>query len=194
MKIVLICSAGKKGFSLIEVTIAMAIAAVALVSLMALIPQGMNTMIEAGDEAITARIHQQILNELQMADFDAIENEYRDLELYYDSQGEEIGTSKKSASVKGAFVHIYSARVTIPPQSGGVKLPRSVGGGTYDGFSLDGGQTKTTLLRPVIIEVAAVSGLGATFDWEKPASDRLIRSYQSTVAKMGQAFKSNSGS
>jgi len=66
-------SKNTKGFSLIEVTIAMAIASVALVTLMGLIPQGMNTMREAGDQAIMGRIHQQVMSELQMADYDALE-------------------------------------------------------------------------------------------------------------------------
>jgi len=59
-----------RGFSLIEVTIAMAIAAVALVTLLGLIPQGMETMREAGDQAIMGRIHQQILNEIQLTPFE----------------------------------------------------------------------------------------------------------------------------
>ncbi len=57
------------GFSLIEVTIALAITAVALVSLMGMIPQGLSTMREAADQAIEARIHQQILGEIQLTPF-----------------------------------------------------------------------------------------------------------------------------
>lgn len=184
---------GAGGFSLIEVTIAMAIAAIALSTLMALIPQGMNTMRDAGDEAIMARIHQQILNELQMADFDALDSAYTDsgqpMELYYDSQGEELGDSKNSsgAGIKGSFEHVYTARITIPRLGGG-SLPESVGGGSFDGFTFDRGKTRSALLRPVVIEVAAVAGLAQTFDWSEKYR-HLIETYQTSVVKMGQAYQ-----
>ena len=46
------------GFSLIEVTISIAITAVALVALMGMLPAGMKTMREATDRAVETRIHQ----------------------------------------------------------------------------------------------------------------------------------------
>ena len=54
------------GFSLIEVTIALGITAIALVSLMGMLPKGMETLRRAADKAIEGRIHQQILGELQL--------------------------------------------------------------------------------------------------------------------------------
>lgn len=174
-------------FSLIEVTIAMAIAAVAVVTLLGMIPQGMETMRDAGDEAIMARIHQQVLNELQVADFEAL-NTYDKLEIYFDAQGEELGDNRGSGSPqKGSFNHIYSARVTVP--QGGQSLPESVGAAMFSGFSFDNGGTQSTLLRPVVIEVAAVAGLGDTFDWGDKFR-HMIRVYQTSVVKMGQAFNS----
>jgi uncharacterized protein (TIGR02598 family) len=178
--------AAERAFSLIEVTIAMAIAAVALSTLMALLPQGMNTMRDAGDEAIMGRIHQQILNELQMADFDALDS-YQGMEIYFDSQGEELGDSQNGSNGKGSFEHIYSARIAVP-NTGGGQMPSSVGGGSFAGFSFDGGQTTTPLLRPVVIEVAAVSGLAAGFDWSDQYRS-MIHTYQTTVVKMGRAFQ-----
>lgn len=179
-------SRGRAGFSLIEVTIAMAIAAVAVVSLLGLIPAGMNTMRDAGDEAIMARIHQQILNELQVADFDTLDTSYDELEVYFDSQGEELGDNRGSGSPKkGSFEHIYSARVSVP--KAGDMLPDSVGGGGFTGFSFDRGGTQTDLLRPVIIEVAAVGGLSSAFDWNEKYRS-MIKTYQTSVVKMGQVF------
>ena len=181
------CSRDERAFSLIEVTIAMAIAAVALVTLLGLIPQGMSTMREAGDEAIMGRIHQQIMNELQMADFDALDT-YEGMEIFYDGQGEELGDNRGSKSgAKGSFEHIYSARIAIPKVSGG-SMPDSVGGGKFDGFSFDGGKSKNSLLRPVVIEVAAVAGLADIFDWSEKYRN-IIHTYQTSVVKMGQAFK-----
>ena len=190
------------GFSLIEVTIAMAIAAVALVTLMGLIPQGMNTMKEAGDRAIMGRIHQQVMSELQMADFDALETAFRDggqpMEIYYDGQGEEMSDSKNQGSVpderkKGAFEHIYSARISIPRLNGG-QMPESVGGARFDGISFDGSpgsREKNLLIRPAIIEVSAVGGLGANFDWTEENNRKMIHTYQTNVVKMGKTFSTN---
>jgi hypothetical protein len=67
-------------------------------------------------------------------------------------------------------------------------MPSSVGSGTFSGFSFDGGTTKTDLLRPVVIEIAAVSGLGANFDWSNQYR-KMIHTYQSMVVKMGQNFQ-----
>lgn len=180
----------EEAFSLIEVTIAMAIAAIAVVTLLGLVPQGMNTMRDAGDEAIMARIHQQVLNELQVADFDALDT-YHDMEIFFDAQGEELGDNKGSGGgvgVKGSFEHIFSARIAV--LKSGQSVPESVGSATFSGFSFDNGDTQSTLLRPVVIEVAAVSGLGASFDWSKEEHQSMIRTYQTSVVKMGQAFKS----
>ncbi|MBL9157890.1 MAG: Verru_Chthon cassette protein B [Verrucomicrobiales bacterium] len=175
------------GFSLIEVTIAMAIAAVAVVTLLGMIPQGMNTMRDAGDEAIMARIHQQVLNELQVADFDALDT-YDELEVYFDAQGEELGDNRGSGSqAKGTFEHIYSARVSV--LAAGEKLPDSVGGAGFGGYSFDKGGSQSKLLRPVLIEIVAIAGLGNEFDWSDKYS-HLIQTYQTTVVKMGQAFSS----
>lgn len=178
------------GFSLVEVTIAMAIAAVALVTLIGILPQGMDTMREAGDMAIEARIHQQILSEMQMAEFEKLDD-YDGMEFFYDDQGEEIGDSRGGgdSGAKGSFNHIYSARATVPQISGG-SAPDSVGGGSFDGVSFDQNNEVNERLRMVIIEVAAVGGRGANFDWSEEANRPLIATYQTLVADMGKDFSS----
>jgi uncharacterized protein (TIGR02598 family) len=185
----------ESGFSLIEVTIAMAIAAVALVTLLGLIPQGMNTMREAGDQAIQGRIHQQLLNEIQMTPFEdssgkSLIDIYDKMEFYYDGQGEELSDSREQGSVaedrkKGSFAHIYSARITFPDKG---NAPASVGGAAFSGYSFDG-MDPNKFVRPVIVEVAAVAGLGENFDWDSADSRPIISSYQSIVVKMGQDYR-----
>ncbi len=188
-------SNSSQGFSLVEVTIAMAIASVALVSLMGLIPQGMDTMREAGDTAIEARIHQQVLNELQLTPFDddsgksLLDSYYDQLEIYYDSQGEEMSHSKNQGSVaedkkKGSFSHIYSARISVPNESGG-KMPDSVGGGNFSGYSF-GGTDSNKNIRPVIVEITSAAGGDTDFKWDDEKNAKLISSYQSVVVKMGR--------
>lgn len=166
----------------------MAIAAVALVTLIGLIPQGMDTMVEAGDKAIEARIHQQILNELQMADFDRLDS-YHKREFYYDAQGEEIGDSQQNSGVRGSFEHIYTARVSIPQPIGG-SMPNSVGGASFDGFSFDQGNDKNDAIRVVVIEIAAVGGKAKDFDFDLTQNRKMISTYQTYVVKMGRSFKS----
>lgn len=192
-------SRSKAGFSLIEVTIAMAIAAVALVTLLGLIPQGMDTMREAGDQAIMGRIHQQILNELQLTPFEdasgaSLLDRYDGMEFYYDAQGEELSDNRSPAGdperEKGSFGHIYSARVTIPKDGSG-NLPKSVGGANYRGIKLDNvaGEQNNPYMRPVIVEVSPVGGLGATFEFDDPNNFRLISAYQTMIVKMGQDYR-----
>lgn len=60
------------GFTLIEVAIAVGILAVALVSLLGLMPVGMTNFRKAMDTSITAQIAQRILLDLQQADFDQV--------------------------------------------------------------------------------------------------------------------------
>jgi hypothetical protein len=109
------------------------------------------------------------------------------MEIYFDSQGEELGDSQNGSSGKGSFEHIYSARVSVP-DSGGGKMPDSVGGGAFSGYRFGQDAPPTTLLRPVVIEVAAVSGLAANFDWSERYRP-MIHTYQTMVVKMGQTFK-----
>ena len=187
----------QSGFSLIEVTIAMAIAAVAVVTLLGLIPQGMDTMRAAGDEAIQGRIHQQILNELQMTPFEDLAgnsplDQYHHMEFFYDAQGEELSDSKNQGSVpeerkKGAFAHIYSARVSVLSVGGSNQAPDSVGSSTFNGYKF-GGDEPNQFVRPVIVEVAPVAGLGQNFRWDEEQNRNLISSYQSVVVKMGQDY------
>jgi len=171
-----------RGFSLIEVVLAMAIASVAILTLIGLIPQGMDTMRAAGDQAIEARIHQQLMSEMQMASFSSLESAFHGLEIYYDAQGEELGDNRGAgeSSAAGSLEHIYTARVSIS------EIPESVGGGTATPFTFDGGMTQNDKIRFAVIEIAAVSGLGMDFEWDDSANRRQIAVYQSYVTDMGQ--------
>lgn len=165
----------------------MAIASLALVTLLGLIPQGMKTMIEAGDIAITARIQQQVLNELQLADFDEIEDTFDDLKIFYDSQGEELGDSEYDDSVEGDFEHVYTARVTVPKPGGSGNSPKSVGGERFSGYSFEranSGDVNESIV-PVIIEIAAVGGR-ENFDWDLEDNFPAISAFQTMITDTGR--------
>lgn len=58
-----------KGFSLVEVTLAVAIAALAVTTVLALIPHSLSTIRNAGITTLEARIVGQVVGELQLADW-----------------------------------------------------------------------------------------------------------------------------
>lgn len=186
-----------RAFSLVEVTIAMAIAALGIVSILGLLPQGMDTMVAAGDEAIQARIHQQLLNEIQMTPYKVGStsspiDEFDGLELYYDDQGEEISDDRVAGEIKGSREHIYSARVTLPPVDdtgrGSGNVPDSVGGASFNGVTLSDDQEYNKYIRPVIIEVAVAGALGDKFDWDADEYRKMISTYQTYIVQMGHDF------
>lgn len=161
MKIYYQKSKRTRAFSLIEVTLAMAIAAVALVTLLGMIPQGLSTMNEAADLAIGGRIQQQVLNEVQMADFDVIDR-YDGMVVYYDSQGEEIESQGGGDGATPPEGTVYSARVVIQPPIPGQEF-----------------------IRPVTIQIAATGERGG-FDWDSEKTRYQRTTHQTMVVRMGK--------
>jgi uncharacterized protein (TIGR02598 family) len=193
MKITGKCQKKARGFSLVEVTIAMGITAVAMVSIMGMLPRGMQTMQRANDKAIEARIHQQILGELQLTPWEAASgggpspiDAYDKTVRYYDDQGIELLESQK-----GAREHIYTARVNLPKT--GDKLPASVGGGTSAGMQVLG-QTGADrkLMRLVIVEVTSIvdpAFLGSpSASFDDPKYSNQIYTFRTNIVKMGQEY------
>lgn len=95
----------KRGFSLVEVTLAIAIVAFAFVSLLGLLPTGLNIFKQAMDTSVSAQIAQRVAGELQQTDyftllknctpnltnFDDTDTEFGVLpSRYFDDQGTEI--------------------------------------------------------------------------------------------------------
>jgi prepilin-type N-terminal cleavage/methylation domain-containing protein len=65
-------SAQRRAFSLVEVALAVAVLAVALVGVFALMPSGMASFRTAMDISITAQIAQRVLQDAQQAEFDQL--------------------------------------------------------------------------------------------------------------------------
>lgn len=203
------------GFSLVEVSIAMAIAAVALVSLIGLIPQGLKTMSEAVDQAIEGRIHQQILSEIQMTPFRGKSNS-PDLNLsplrsfhkqvrIYDTQGVELGYIDEGGSFKEApntakdtadieFRWVYSARIWLPYFESG-NTPDSVGGNDTGSGGVTG--TSEEELLSVLVETVPFQFPGDSLQSRLSnahsfLSDkdnfRDINVFRTTVARMGMDY------
>lgn len=182
------------GFSLIEVTIAIAITAVALVSLMGMLPAGMQTMREAADRAVETRIHQQILSEIQLANWDArYQFDYRAGAPgvhFYDDQGIEIYKTGPNALTSEDFnlSHVYTARINVPKV--GQKLPSSIASAGYRGVFIPAASDADPGLQLVIVEVTSI--LDDAFENSSGFDDsrftKKIRTFQATITKMGRSY------
>jgi prepilin-type N-terminal cleavage/methylation domain-containing protein len=62
----------RRGFSLVEIALAVAVLAIALVGLLALMPSGVGNFRKAMDTSVTAQIAQRILQDAEQAEFDAL--------------------------------------------------------------------------------------------------------------------------
>lgn len=183
------------GFSLVEVTLAIGITAIALVSIMGMLPKGLETLRRATDRAVMGRIHQQVLGELQLTSWeaegggssplDAFDGQIR----YYDDQGIEL-----EGNEAGGQNHIYTARVTLPRS--GSSLPSSVGGGTYKGTVIPGeSQVADAYLRLVIVEITG--NVDPTF-LSNPSTEfdnlnyrNAVYTYRTMIAKMDRTFEAD---
>ena len=75
------------GFSLIEVTIAMGILSFALVTMLGLMPVGLNTLRGAADATTTAQIVQRISGEARLTSFENLPARFHNQEFYFDEEG-----------------------------------------------------------------------------------------------------------
>ena len=189
------------GFSLVEVTLAIGITAVALVSLMGMLPRGIKNLQRASDKAVMGRIHQQIMGEIQLTSWEvptggasagkqAPIEDFDGMIKYYDDQGIELS---RPSTEEEKFRHVYTARINLPKP--GESVPTSVGKGNYSGASLpgDGGtSSKDRFLRLVLVEITSnvderfLSNPSSGFDdLNYPGA---VFTYRTMIAKMGQQF------
>ncbi len=98
-----------RGFSLVEVAIALGIFAFCFVTLIALLPAGLGIFREAMDASASAQIFERVAADAELADFDALlatasptgSAEYLLLPLrYFDEQGEELPTEAQNDDAK----------------------------------------------------------------------------------------------
>jgi uncharacterized protein (TIGR02598 family) len=127
---------GRAGFSLVEVVMAVAIAALGIITLLGLIPHGLSTSRKTINEIATTRIVAQLIAEIQLADWNTLQVNSTNQSRLFDDQGVEITKSSDDSLIS------YVARLTLP--SPDVALPRNNGTG-YE-----------SNIRRVIVDVAPV--------------------------------------
>jgi uncharacterized protein (TIGR02598 family) len=116
----------QRGFSLIEVTLALAIAALGFITLLGLLPQGLDMARRSADLASEARIVQKLSSELQSTSWDKLTWKGYGPKRYFNDQAMEISESALS-NPEVAFSLSYIASVYVPDQGLGLNLPSGSG-------------------------------------------------------------------
>jgi uncharacterized protein (TIGR02598 family) len=141
-------SRSKRGaFTLIETVIAIGIVSTVMVALMGLIPVGMKMMKEAGVNTVGAGIANKLLGEVQLAEFDDIQ-QYNGKIYWFDDMGTKLKASDEESKVN----RIYTAKVEVDEEN--PQIP--------------GAQTNKFLKR-VVVKVSNV--LGDEPDFKDPSPD-----------------------
>ena len=118
-----------RGFTLIETVLAIGIVATVLVALLGLLPTGSDILSEAGRGTVGARIAQQLIGEVQLAEFEDID-QFNNKQRYYNDMGTELRTA-------GDVDRVYTARIEV--ESGNPPIP---------------GAKESEYLRRVVIKVS----------------------------------------
>lgn len=161
-----------RGFSLVEVTVAMGIVATVLVALLALLPYGMDSIREAKATQVQARIANEILSELQVADW-GVGPAYKKLADWdgairgYDSEG----TLISDTADKNKQDIIYKVKVEIPV----TEKVRLRGMGTDSG----------RYVRRVSVKIAFAPG-DKSVDFQSDNYPLPYRTFSSQIVKLGR--------
>lgn len=173
MKIRLPSIRRRSGFSLAEVTIATGITALALTTLLGLIPQGLNNIRQAGDLAAETRITTHIIGAVSMAKWqdaegnDILARDFNTQRFYFDDQGVAIESETPGLDLA------YVAEVTVPARD--VTLPA-------DGIPA-AGDAVDPYLRRVTVKVASGANEGFDFNVALPIA---YRSHTTLIARTGK--------
>ena len=100
-------------FTLVETVIAIGIVATVMVALLGLLPSGVEIMSEAGRGTVGARIAQQLIGEVQLAEFDDV-NTFNGKERYYDDMGTEVKSFDAPRRVYTARIEVASEKPSVP--------------------------------------------------------------------------------
>ncbi|RBP41249.1 uncharacterized protein (TIGR02598 family) [Roseimicrobium gellanilyticum] len=162
---------GQQGFSLIEVSLAVAIAAVGFITLLGLLPQGLDMARRSANLASEARIVQKLSGELQSASWEELQWKGYGKKRYFNDQAMEISEAELSNPAV-SFSLSYVACVYLPDQGLDLMLPAGRGAKTAAatsaqnnarrlgiaivpttnaGYHFGGGMAQRHVIHPVII-------------------------------------------
>ena len=151
----------KSAFTLVETVLAIWIVSTVMIALMGLIPVGMKMMKEAGVNTVGARIANKLLGEVQLSEFDDIQ-QYNGKIYWFD----DMGTQLKKGEDESKIRRIYTAKIEVEEES--PKIP---------------GAQENKFLKRVVVKVSNV--LGDEPDFKDPVAEsganqkRIKKDYRS---------------
>lgn len=152
----------RRGFSLVEVVLAVGIMALGVVTILGLLPHGLEMSRKTANEQAETRIVDAIVGELQTTDWETLEDLNQEVR-YYDDQGLEITRSSSDFNVLLSYV----VQVDVPDKD--VVLPTN------------SNQTSVNQnLRRVIIKMIAAPLVDFNFD--TPNSAIPVRVFSQLIA------------
>jgi uncharacterized protein (TIGR02598 family) len=167
------------GFSLPEVTLAVAIASVGLTSTLGLMPKGLDTLRKAGDTAAQARIVQQISGMLSVAQWqdtsgnDLLTTNYNGKHYYFDDMAAPLDATANGAATSAQAVYVAEVFVQNPD----INLPQSSSG--------DSGAVTDSYLRRALIRVAPANTPEGALALSSPDSNQ-VATFSSVITRQGQ--------
>ena len=166
----------RSGFSLVEVTIAVAIAALGFTTLLGLLPSGLNMARDAAQMSTGARIIQKLNGEMQSVAWSDINWQGYGPLRYFTSEGTEILPGASGQAEDLAMQLSYVASVHVPEEPLDLVLPTGSGGGKQ------AAATSQQYVRRVRICVA--SSNNPSFDFASAIPSR-ITARTALIARMG---------
>lgn len=163
------------GFSLVEVTIAVAIAAMGFITLLGLLPQGITMARDSAEMSVGSKIIQKLSGEMQSMSWDRVTWQGYGPLRYFTSEGMEITPSGAAGEQDLAASLTYVASIYIPDKPLDVVLPA--------GTSSSSSAAAESYLRRVKICVA--TSADPAFDFSAASPLRVTSAY-ALVAQMGQ--------
>lgn len=164
-------AARSAGFSLVEISLALAVVAIALVALLGLMPSGMSNFRAALDTQIAGEIFQRIVADAQETDFDTLITSGTDTEKggqvsqfyrlplrHFDNQGNEVkvvAPDVPTAVEAKGIIYTVRVRGSMPgnpdPKEHTTNFPTSLPGGAAPRFNPRG-------LTFLTVQIAATGG------------------------------------